>query len=72
MEKASKDVYDFAVYIKNFNIHYSLLLRRYSRFKEINVICGNDTDVITYFDMIIVQLRALCIENCRYKSNYTV
>ena len=72
MEKSLKDIYDFAVYIKNFNIHYSLLMRRYSRFKEINVIGGNDTDAITYFDMIIVQLRALCIENYRYKNNYTV
>lgn len=72
MEKALKDIYDFAVYIRNFNIHYSLLLKRYSRFKEINVIGGNDIDVITYFDMIIVQLRALCIENSRYRNNYTV
>lgn len=26
---------------------------------------------ITYIDMIIVQLRAMCIENERYKNNYT-
>lgn len=58
-------------YINNFNIHFSLLLRRYKRFKEINTIGNNDIDVITYLDMIVVQLRAMCIENERYKNNYT-
>ncbi len=58
-------------YIENFNIHFALLLRRYRRFREINRIDNKDIDVITFFDMIIVQLRAMCIENERYKSNYT-
>lgn len=58
-------------YINNFNIHFSLLLRRYERFKQINKLGNKDIDVITYFDMIVVQLRALCIENGRYKKNYT-
>ena len=58
-------------YIKHFNIHYELLLRRYNRFKEINDIHNTDIDVITYLDMIVVQLRAMCIENPRYKENYT-
>lgn len=58
-------------FIDNFNIHFTLLLRRYKRFSEINTIRNNDIDVITYFDMIIVQLRAICIENNNYKKNYT-
>lgn len=59
-------------YIKHFNVHFALLLRRYKRFKEINTIGNSDIDVITYLDMIVVQLRAMCIENERYKNNYTV
>ncbi|MFW6015653.1 MAG: hypothetical protein ACOCRK_04390 [bacterium] len=63
--------YQLMEYIKNFNIHFDLLLRRYKRFREINKVGNNDINVITYLDMIIVQLRALCIENKRYKNNYT-
>lgn len=59
-------------YVDNFNIHFRLLLRRYKRFKEIDTINNTDIDVITYLDMIVVQLRAMCIENDRYKNNYTV
>jgi hypothetical protein len=58
-------------FIKHFSIHFELLLRRYKRFSEINKIGNNDIDVITYLDMIVVQLRAMCIENERYKQNYT-
>lgn len=58
-------------FIKNFNIHYKLLLRRYERFKEINDIHNRDIDVITYLDIIVVQLRAMCIESKNYKKNYT-
>ena len=58
-------------YIKNFNVHFTLLLRRYKRFKEIDSAQNHDIEVITYLDMIIVQLRAMCIENERYKNNYT-
>lgn len=58
-------------YIEHFNIHFKLLLRRYKRFKEINKLHNNDIDVVTYLDMIVVQLRAMCIENERYKENYT-
>lgn len=58
-------------YIKHFNVHFALLLRRDKRFKEINTVSNCDIDVITYLDMIVVQLRAMCIENERYKNNYT-
>lgn len=58
-------------YINNFNMHFKLLLRRYKRFREINDIHNTDIDVITYLDMIVVQLRAMCIESPKYKKNYT-
>ncbi len=59
-------------YIKNFNVHFALLLRRYKRFREINTFGNKDIDVITYLDIIVVQLRAMCIESERNKNNYTV
>lgn len=73
IEKALLDegIIPLMEYIEHFNVHFRLLLRRYKRFKEINTINNNDIDVITYLDMIIVQLRAMCIENERYKNNYT-
>lgn len=58
-------------FIRHFNVHFALLLRRYKRFREINTIGNDDIDVITYLDMIVVQLRAMCIESERYKKNYT-
>lgn len=62
---------DFYTYISYFNMHYKLLLRRYERYEKINNICNTDIDVITYLDIIIVQLRALCIESPNLKKNYT-
>lgn len=67
----TKDYLALMEYIEHFNIHYNLLLRRYSRFKAIDDIANTDIDVITYLDIIIVQLRALCIEDNRLKRNYT-
>lgn len=58
-------------FIEHFNVHYALLLRRYKRFKEIDDIANTDIDVITYLDLIIVQLRAMCIESGNLKKNYT-
>lgn len=58
-------------YIDHFNMHYRLLLKRYARFVEIDDIHNTDIDVITYLDMIIVQLRAMCIESPHKKKNYT-
>lgn len=58
-------------FIEHFNIHYRLLLKRYERFKEINDKYNADIDSATYFDLIIVQLRAMCIENPKYQKNYT-
>ena len=58
-------------YVKHFGIHYDLLINRYKRFVEINKISNTDIDVITYLDIIVVQLRAMCIESANYKNNYT-
>ena len=65
------DFLELMEYVKHFNIHYRLMLRRYARFKQINDISNTDIDVITYLDMIIVQLRAICIESKHLKKNYT-
>lgn len=58
-------------FIKHFCMHFDLLMRRYERFKEIDDPHNTDIDVITYLDMIIVQLRAMCIESPKLKKNYT-
>lgn len=62
---------NMVTYVENFNMHYSLLLQRYERFTEINEISNRDIDVITFLDIIVVQLRALCIESPRLNHNYT-
>ena len=69
-EHTENEILELFEYIEHFNIHFRLLLRRYKRFKEIYSISNaTNIDVITYIDMIIVQL--MCIENERYKNNYT-
>ena len=60
---------DFFAYIDHFNMHYKLLLRRYKQYTEIDDIHNLDIDVITYLDIIIVQLRAMCIESPKLKKN---
>lgn len=72
MDLLDENKREFISYIDNFNMHYKLLLRRYARFREVNQPQNPDIDVITYFDIIIVQLRAICIENPKLKKNYTV
>ena len=59
-------------FIKYFSIHYKLLISRYMKYKELDKINNEDIDVGTYFDIIIVQLRALCIESPHLQNNYTV
>ncbi len=66
------ELLNLAEFIDHFNVHYKLLLRRYKRFKEVNDIFNTDIDVITYLDMIVVQIRAMCIESPNLKKNYTV
>ena len=65
------DEYKFITFLEHFEMHYKLLKRRYRRFTEINDIRNLDIDVITYLDIIIVQLRAMCIESSGRKKNYT-
>lgn len=70
------DFQEVQVFLIRFLKNYQLLVDRYNRFKELgNVFIGERDekriiDRFTYFDMIIVQLRAMCIEN--KKSNYTL
>ena len=65
------DIKELLLYIDHFNIHYRLLLKRYARFLEIVDVHNTDIDVITYLDIIVVQIRAMCIENPHLKKNYT-
>lgn len=58
-------------YIDHFNVHFKLLLRRYKRYTEIDDIHNTDISVITFLDMIVVQLRAMIIESPNLKKNYT-
>ena len=72
VEYTEDEMLELFEYIEHFNIHFKLLLRRYKRLKDIySIENAKDIDVITYADMILVQLRAICIENERYKNNYT-
>ena len=59
------------IFIEHFNMHYNLLLRRYKRFKEVDDPQSRDIDVLTYLDIILVQLRSICLEHEKYKNNYT-
>lgn len=70
-EQNVDEVMEISEFIAHFNIHYTLLLRRYKRFREINKLPDADIDVITYLDIIVVQLRAMCIESANRKKNYT-
>lgn len=67
-----KEVAEIGEYIYHFNVHYNILLRRYQRFIEIDEPLNDDIDIFTYFDMVIVQLRALCIEIGLRKSGQVV
>ncbi len=59
-------------FLKSFSIHYQILLDRYAKYKELDKLDNDNLDVGTYFDIIIVQLRALCLENSSNKNNYTI
>lgn len=60
-------------YIKHFEVHWRLFLKRYKRYMKLQKLRNNDDlDANTYFDMLIVQIRAMCIENSKLKNNYTV
>ena len=69
---------EIEVFIVRFLKNYQLLVDRYNRFKELGDVFYGEKDKkkiidrFTYFDMIIVQLRAICIENEQNKNNYTL
>ena len=54
---------DFLQYIKHFNIHYNLLLRRYQRFIEIDDIYSNRYNNIIFKAFLISQ-SSLYRKNC--------
>ena len=60
-------------FIDHFQFSIELLALRLDKFKMISTkdLRENKTELFTYFDIIIVQLRAMFIENERYKTNYT-
>lgn len=57
--------------VKHFNMHYSLLCRRYAKFASMPKINNGNIDIITYLDIIVVEIRAFCIESPNLKNNYT-
>lgn len=67
---STDELTELVEYINHFNTHYDLLIRRYEYFKTIDDV-DTTLEISTYFDMIVVQLRALCIESPRLKKNYT-
>lgn len=70
MNNKDMNFFEFMDYLKVFSGNLELLLNRYAKFKDIPN--SNVVEYFTYFDIIIVQLRAMCIENERYENNYTV
>ncbi len=72
-EKTDEEILFLSDFIEHFNAYYTLLLKRYARYKtNVN---GNDIDANTYFDMIMVQLRAILAEDtdrCENRNNYTI
>lgn len=65
-----EDRFYFLERMKIFDSYVTILVQRYDKFSKLSL---NETvDWFTYFDMIIVQLRALCVENARYSSNHTL
>jgi len=68
-----QELQKLADFIKHFEIHWNLFVRRYIRFKELeNSVTYGEFDYCTYFDMLIVHIRAMCIESPNLKSNYTI
>ena len=64
----------FIEYSNHFNEYYQLLLDRYERFCELRESEEWSLDLDTYFEMIIVQLRALLLERGSnvVTGNYTI
>lgn len=68
-----KEFLELEDFIRHFEIHWRLFLKRYIRYKELEASATEDNfDYSTYFDMLIVQVRAMCIESANLKNNYTI
>lgn len=48
--------------LKFFESNYCLMKERFKKYQEMNYRGNSSTDVITYFDILIVQLRSMCLE----------
>lgn len=72
MTNSDDGIQEKAIFIKHFSTHVKLLLNRYVKYQQLEKVNNDDIDVGTYFDIIIVQLRALCIESQNLEKNYTV
>lgn len=70
--KNPEELAKLASYINHFNTQYDLLIKRYEHLKEIDEPLEDNLDIGTYFDIVIVQLRAIFIENPKYSNNYTL
>lgn len=66
-----QNIAENAQFIRHFSIHARILLSRYLKYNDLEKVNNDDIDVGTYFDIIIVQLRALCIEAPYLEKNYT-
>ena len=58
-ERQSDELLMLGEFIEHFNVHYSLLLRRYKKFRELSKYNLDNIDLITYLDIIVVQLCVL-------------
>ncbi len=47
------------------------LIALIERIENFHLLCENSKEYDVYFEVILVQLRAMFIENTRYKGNYT-
>jgi len=69
-------------HLEVFLTNFEMLVIRYKEFEKINCMCNNgklnihDKEIhvrlLTYLDIILVQLRAMCIENKNLKNNFTL
>ncbi len=59
---------EFEKFQEEFQKNLVLLVKRITKFDSIE---KYSEDYYVYFDMILVQIRAMFIENPRYKNNYT-
>ena len=67
---SQQEIMDYIQFVVHFNVHYKLLVERYKHLVAIDR-PGMNLDISTYQDMIVVQIRAMFIENANLQNNYT-